>query len=245
MAERVAILCYHRVHADDDPAMPAVEENCAHVTASVFSKQMAALAKQGFAVVNHSQICDWIEGKADLPAERNVAIDFDDNRLNVVENAFPIMEEYGYKATMFFITALADGKLPHMETYPWIGWDHLAQLVEAGWTAGAHTVTHAFLTDLYAEDGGPEKVAWELAHCQQAMQQRLGADVPNFTCPNGRTNDQVEVIIKKHFRTNRLWQTEGAIRYNTRNTNPYRLEAYNMSLLLTDDDFQQILQGVC
>ena len=68
MAERVAILCYHRVHSDDDPSMPAVEQNCAHVTTSVFRRQMAALAAEGFSVVNHSQICDWIEGKADLPS---------------------------------------------------------------------------------------------------------------------------------------------------------------------------------
>ena len=38
-----------------------------------------------FSVVNHCQICDWIEGKADLPSQRNVAIDFDDNRLNVFD----------------------------------------------------------------------------------------------------------------------------------------------------------------
>lgn len=246
MPERVAILCYHRVHADNDPATPAVEPGkyCAHVTRSVFRDQMASLAAHGFAVVNHNQILDWLEGRADLPSQRNVAIDFDDNRLNVFENAFPVMAEYGYTGTVFFLPALADGNLPDMETYPWMTWDHMADLLEAGWTVGAHTVNHAFLTDLYAEQDGAEKVEQELAQSREIIRDRLGSDVPNFAYPNGRWNEDIESIVKRYYRTARLWNMDERVRYNSIGTDPYRLECVNISMLLSNEAFEQILAGV-
>lgn len=44
-ASRLPILCYHRVHLDNDPRTPPVVEGeyCGHVTLSVFRRQMTML----------------------------------------------------------------------------------------------------------------------------------------------------------------------------------------------------------
>ena len=59
---QVPILCYHRVHSDDDPMMPQVitGQYCGHVTESVFRNQMKWLAENGITTVTHLDIMKWI-----------------------------------------------------------------------------------------------------------------------------------------------------------------------------------------
>ena len=119
---RIPILTYHRVHSDDDPGMPAVSPggHCGHVTLSVFQRQMAVLAERGFRTVQHGDIGDWLYGRAELPTGPVVALDFDDNRLNVYENAAPAMDEHGFTGTVWAISRLADGNLPEYQKFPWM-----------------------------------------------------------------------------------------------------------------------------
>jgi len=242
MSARVPILCYHRVHADDDPSTPAVVpgEYCGHVTASVFARQMRMLADGGFKVVTHRELMGWLLDGETLPDAPVAAIDFDDNRLNVFENAFPIMREFGFRGTAFVVSALAEGKLPHMQSYPWMDWTDLAILKDSGWTVGAHTVSHLPLGKLFDEQGA-EAVEREMIGCAEMIKRRLGIDAPNFAYPQGDWREEVEQIVKRHCRTARHWNPEGLVEYNTTRTNPHRLQAINISMRVTDEQFRGIL----
>jgi len=111
MAEQIPILVYHRVHRPDEVT---VSNDGGRADLPEFERQMKYLEESGVQTVTHAQIAAWLRGEVDLP-ERVVAIDFDDNRLAVMENAFPVMERYGFKGTVWVITDLADGKdLPGM-----------------------------------------------------------------------------------------------------------------------------------
>ncbi len=243
-AVKIPILCYHRVHADDDPAAPAVVDGqyCGHVTQSVFRRQMKLLAENGFTTVTHRDIMNWICEGTELPAEKPVAIDFDDNRLNVFENALPMMREHGFKGTIFVISELAAGNLPDLMQFPAMDWNHLATLKNDGWTIGAHTATHAHLAKLYGTDGGPEKVEKELQTSSESIKKYLGIDAPNFAYPSGDWNEQVETVVKKYYRTARLWQNnfEQAC-FNTHRTDPYRLQTMNISMQISNRKFENIL----
>ncbi|MCH2202329.1 MAG: hypothetical protein MK102_10185 [Fuerstiella sp.] len=66
-------------------------------------------------------------GPADLPSTPVVNLNFDDNRLNIFENAAPVMSEYGFTGTVRTISRLANGDLPDDQTFPSMNRDHLGQ----------------------------------------------------------------------------------------------------------------------
>ncbi len=243
--KRIPILCYHRVHLDDDPQMPEVVpgEYCGHVTRSVFKRQMAALAEGGFSAVTHRELAEWLHGRGGMPAGKTAAIDFDDNRQNVFENAFPVIEQYGFKGTVFVVARLADGDLPGMQEFPAMRWDELRLLRDAGWTIGAHTLTHRPLDEVYAEAGGPAEVERELAGCREEIDRRLGVEADSFAYPGGGWNEKVEAIVRRHYCTARLWSHDFRAAYNTSETDPYRLVPVNVNMLTTEQEFRQVLAG--
>jgi peptidoglycan/xylan/chitin deacetylase (PgdA/CDA1 family) len=127
--DRLPILLYHRVH-HDDVTVPA---DGGRVNLSEFKHQMRRLRQRGACTVTHAGIADWLVDGTSLPCPA-VEIDFDDNRLNVFENAYPVMRELGFRGTVFVITDLADGQCVFGEgDYPAMTWDHLAELRDAGW----------------------------------------------------------------------------------------------------------------
>lgn len=242
--QTVPILVYHRVHADDDPSMPAVQTGtyCGHVTRSHFERQMLYLAEHKRAVITHDELVSWLVYDRPIP-ERSALIDFDDNRLNVFENAYPILERLGWRATVFTVSDWADGKGPRGGAeYPMMSWRELERLANAGWLIGAHTRSHPWLDELIEEPNGPEKVEAELAWCQVDLKNHLGLEAKNFAYPSGRSNPEVETIVARHFESARLWNPGEPFSYNSRVTSPYRLEANNISELTSEDAFRRIIQ---
>jgi len=241
---RVPILCYHRVHrVEDAPAVPE-EGYCGHVVVEAFRRQMEALAERGFRTATHRELAGWLLDGEALP-ERTALIDFDDNRLNVYENAFGIMRELGFTGTVFVISQLAAGvDLGDMShPYPAMGWEELEVLANAGWTMGAHTRTHVELDKLIAEEDGRARCEREIAGSREEIEGRLGGPVEWFAYPVGLWTEEVEGIVKGSFRTARHWSEKGEAVYNTRATNPYRLGANNINARVGFEDFTGILDG--
>ena len=227
----VPILAYHRVHPDDDPTMPAVDPNahCGHVTLSVFRRQMAALAERGFTTVSHAQIADWLYGRKDLTSGPVIALGFDDNRLNVFENAAPLMREYGFTGTVWTISRLADSDLPQYQVYPWMMWEHLGELLSQGWEIGAHTASHFMGPALYRGTHGPDGAARyvdELVQCSDSIERNLGVRPLHFAYPGGEWDEALEAIVVRYYETARHWVCDDRpCRPNTFETNPYRLQS--------------------
>ena len=242
---RIPIFCYHRVHGDDDPQTPPVTpgQYCGHVIESVFRSQLAALARRSFTVVTHRELMRWLDGQAGLPDGKVAAIDFDDNRLNVLTNAAPLMAEHGFVGTMFVVSRLADGQLPHMQVYPEMNWDQLGELMERGWLIAAHTATHPRLGDLSREPDGLDRVEQEFAECNDAFERRLGFRPDHFAYPAGDWNEPVEAIVRRHYRTARLWEHSDRVRFNDRATSPYRLQSIHVSMLMDEPAFLNVLDS--
>ncbi len=247
---KLPILAYHRVHPDDDPAMPEVRSDlfCGHVTVSVFRRQMQVLADRGFTTIQHAQIADWLYGRAELPSGRLIALGFDDNRRNVLESAEPVMTEHGFKGSVWVISRLADGKLPQYETYPWMNWDHLATLMERGWEIGAHTASHFMGPWLINGTAGPDgfnRYLQELVECNDTIERHLGVRPRHFAYPGGEWNDENEAVVVRQSDTARHWICDDRpYEPNTFETNPYRLRAINVSMHMTDGVFAGILDEV-
>lgn len=78
------------------------------------------------------------------PAERQLAISFDDGNLGQFTRAFPALVARGMTAT-FFVTTSWVGKPEYMT------WAQLQEMKRAGMSVQSHTRTHPFLSELGAQ----------------------------------------------------------------------------------------------
>jgi peptidoglycan/xylan/chitin deacetylase (PgdA/CDA1 family) len=167
------ILFYHRVSDDHDEL--AVKPN-------FFRRQMEQLASDGYRVVDIPDAVRILESGS-LPP-RTVALSFDDGYRDVVEHALPILADYGFRATVFVVTAVADGRASfdwYSRQPPVLGWDEIAML-DSGGTLNfeAHSLTHPNLLRL-----SEEAARREIAESRTELQERLGRAITVFSYPSG------------------------------------------------------------
>jgi peptidoglycan/xylan/chitin deacetylase (PgdA/CDA1 family) len=72
---------------------------------------------------------------------------------------------------------------------PYMSWDEVKQLQAAGWTIGAHTVSHPLLTAL-----SPDKARHEIVNCAQEIAEHIGEYPRLFAYPNGKLSDTSAAI---------------------------------------------------
>ena len=91
---RLPILMYHHVVDGGDPA--------SSISAEMFESHMKALSTAGYTVVSFEDLRDYVEIGTPLP-DRPIVLTFDDGYMSVYDSAFPVLRDYGMKATVFVI----------------------------------------------------------------------------------------------------------------------------------------------
>ena len=124
----VPILMYH--HLDDDAYMDTI------VTPETFESHIKALSDNGYTGVSFGELIDYVENGIELP-EKPIVITFDDGYLSNYEFAYPILQKYKMKATMFVIGILV-GKADYLDDsdeYPIIPhfyYEQATEMIESG-----------------------------------------------------------------------------------------------------------------
>ncbi len=159
------ILNYHAIaehHTAHDPIY-AVEE-------AVFRQQMEIIKRLGLVVTPLAQIA-----RNDLGNSPKVVISFDDGHASDIDLAYPILQEYGWKAAFFVPTH----KLANQpETV-----SHYQKLAADGHHIGPHGVTHRYLSDLDAEQ------QWhELDDSKTLIEQLFLTEARFCALPGGKYN---------------------------------------------------------
>ena len=244
MAEKIPVFAYHRVHRDDEVTVP---DDLGRIDLSVFRRQMEYLSETGVRTVTHAEIADWLYA-GHAPDGRCVALDFHDNRLNIFENAFPLLAERGFRATAFVITDLADGKSVFgPDDYPAMNWGHLQQLSAAGWCIAPHTRRHLHLDGPERAPKDTAEIWAELTESRRIVAEKIGIDAPYFPYPHGRWNHGVEAMVKAVYRTAMphwlLDMSPEEWPMVTETTNPYRLTGINVAQTMSFETFCKIVDG--
>ena len=143
---------------------------------------MELLAAEGHEVVGLSEAVALLE--AGLPAARTIGLNFDDGFRDVAENALPVLERLGFRATVFVPTGVIDGAASYAwysQQPPLLDWNEIVQLDRTGTLRfEAHTVSHPnllLLTDKAAR--------FEIAQSKVELEARLGRPVEAFCYPAG------------------------------------------------------------
>lgn len=158
------------------------------VTPTQFAAQMQYLHQHDFTPITVAQFSAYRATPSALP-DKPVVITFDDGYVDFYEQAWPILQFYGFAASMYVITGLvesAQAAPPDLAPIPYMTWAQLRQIQAAGVEVAAHTHSHAKLDTLPLA-----KMRWEIAHSKQLLEAKLGQAVTTFAYPYGRYNAAV------------------------------------------------------
>ncbi len=169
------ILLYHHV-AQADPSTSKTAQ-VYYVPPGDFAAQMKALHDWGYVSVSISQLAAAISQGAPLP-EHPVVISFDDGNEDVFQNAFPIMQTYGFTGVAYIITN-------YMQSDQYMNAGQLKALAAAGWEIGSHSVTHTDLRNVH------NRLSLEVGQSRVILQNAVGVSIRAFAYPYGLKDDFV------------------------------------------------------
>lgn len=176
----VRALMYHYIRADAE-ARDQLGRNLS-VAPEDLEAEVQLLAQSGCTSVSPDDLVAAREGTAELPPNA-VILTFDDGYADFYTNAWPILQRYGFKATVYVITG-------RLDTPGYLTWDQVRELDSAGITIGSHTITHPRLTSL-----SDVALDQELRGSRQTLEEGLGHPVVHFAYPSGALDPRVATAV--------------------------------------------------
>ena len=170
-SDAVPILMYHGISDEPEPGItPYYRTNTAP---RIFRRQMAWLSDNGFRAVDLAEAVD----SAGAGSGRRVVLTFDDGYADFYREAFPVLSQHGFGASVFLATAFV-GRPRGLKGKVCLSWDQVRELREAGIRFGSHTVNHPQLRELRGQG-----VRDELRLSKHMIEEKLGEEVDSFAYP--------------------------------------------------------------
>jgi len=189
MASYLSILTFHAL--DNHPSVISFAPK-------IFQRGMARLRESGHRTLTLPEVVGHLERGVPFP-ERSLVITFDDGYQSVYDHAFPILQRYGFSATVFLTVGengnRADSnRLPPMCGRSMLNWREIKEMHRSGITFGAHTLTHPDLTLL-----PDERIEAEVVGGKVAIEDTLDTPVTDFAYPFGRYDERCRELVSRHF----------------------------------------------
>ena len=184
--KRTPILMYHNVDSAINESLSSL-----YVTPHEFARQLNALHALGFWCVSLVNALPFIRENR---RERIAVITFDDGYKDTLENALPILIQYGFSATCFVVSGLIgktnswDGQLT--ASRPLMNAENIRQWHSAGMEIGAHSRTHRNLQTL-----DDVSVKEEVEGSKSDLEEILQTEVSSFAYPFGQYDDKCRSAV--------------------------------------------------
>jgi len=185
----IPILMYHSI-SDLESSFPHPYYET-RTSPKAFEEQMKFLNEAGYYSIDLSELPAAIENETS--ERRPVVITFDDGFKDFLTNAFPVMEKYGFTATVFLATGMMGLKSDMFGGKETLDWNDVRELRKRGVTFGSHTVNHPILKKLEIEE-----VEAEVKESKIEIQSRLGEVVETFSYPLAFPEERGN-FLKKYF----------------------------------------------
>ena len=183
----VPILMYHEI------AQPPETTSRLAVSPDDFAAQLAYLYGGGFKTVTAAELLAAVVGAGQLP-DRAVVLTFDDGYEDFHSRAMPLLERYGFTATVFVTTGWVQDAGPLLvgrRPGRMLSWSQIAEAADAGIEVGAHSRQHLQLDQL------PEKLLREELYTSKAqLEDKLGSPVTGLAYPFGYSNARVRQVAR-------------------------------------------------
>ena len=149
-----------------------------------FRKQIKYLKKHRYNVISLDRLVTAIKEKKSLP-KNSVVITFDDGYEDNYTNAFSILKEYNFPATIFVIVNLVGHE-------GYVTWEQLREMGKYGITTGSHTLDHVHLP------GVPlEWQSHQIKDSKKIIEEKLGHKIDYLAYPSGGFSDGTKDIVEE------------------------------------------------
>jgi len=166
---------------------------------SQFLWQMRFLRRGQFQILSLSQLVDLLKTQKPFPLKTAV-ITFDDGYQNNYRYAFPILQEYGFPATMFIATKYCgrtnDWPQPGISipSLTMLSWSEIREMSRFNIEMGSHSHSHKDLVE-----SGLEGARQEILLSKKKMEDELGRPMRFFAYPYGGADESIKEIIASEF----------------------------------------------
>jgi peptidoglycan/xylan/chitin deacetylase (PgdA/CDA1 family) len=190
---------YHSISDDrEDGSHPYYHIN---TTPKIFAEHMKYLHDQHYTVITLDQVVERIKSN-DCDAGRFAAITFDDGFRDFNEQAFPILQQFGFPSTVFLPAGLIGGQRQKFKGKELLTWDEARALRKAGVVFGSHSMTHRQMTLITREE-----VWLEVLESRDLLENELGDKIDIFSYPFAFPQDDkkfgrylIDVLLESGYR---------------------------------------------
>jgi peptidoglycan/xylan/chitin deacetylase (PgdA/CDA1 family) len=188
----ISILLYHQiaqVPEQNDPRGLAVPPQ-------LFEQQMAYLHQAGYCCLSLGEAVRYLQEGLHLP-RKSAVLTFDDGYQNLHSNMWPILDRFGFTATIFLVAGRAgcwsdwEGQTGPYAA-PLLSWAEARELAQAGFTFGSHTLNHPRLTLL-----DDKQAMHEIRDSKEMMEDHLGVKVDLFSYPCVNFDARIQRMVAK------------------------------------------------
>lgn len=173
----IPVLMYHSISKD--------EKGLFTVPKDTFYEHMKYLKDNNYKTLTLDELYSHLTNEIPF-SDKSVVITFDDGYTDNYENAYPILKEFGLKATIFTITDYIDNSSYFMNS------DQLKELSLNGIDIESHTTDHSKLDKLSKEDR-----LENLKKSKNTIEKLLDKKVNYITYPFGKFNKEVIEDVKE------------------------------------------------
>ena len=183
--QKVPILVYHTfgINCRSSLCMPA----------KAFDEQMAYLKSHGYRVISLRELVGFLQLEKAIP-KKAVVITIDDGYRSVYDIAFPILQKYGFTATLFIYTDFVN--IPKSS----VTWAQLQEMKSNGFEVGSHTLSHCNLTKKLENENEEvylKRVEKELVLSKKMLDEKLNQNTIALGFPYGAYNRTILAISEK------------------------------------------------
>lgn len=191
MTISVPILLYHSVAHTSAPRFKKWT-----IHPDLFAAQMQYLHDQRYTPLTVTHWAWLMEQRSYLP-EHPIVISFDDGYADFLDYALPILQQYGFEATLYVVTKYVGQSSTWLHGQgagdrSMLTWVQLAEVSAAGIECGAHSHTHVQL------DAVPlPEAREEIARSKRELEQHLNQPVETFAYPYGYHTVRVRELVQE------------------------------------------------
>jgi peptidoglycan/xylan/chitin deacetylase (PgdA/CDA1 family) len=171
----VPILMYHSIADEKQSKLHPYYRTT--TSPAVFALQLKHLRAEGYTTCTLARAISHLRRETPT-ARRLVAITFDDGYRDFYCHAFPLLNQYGFNATMFLPTAYIGKSPTPFKGADCLTWAEVTELKRYGVDFGSHTVTHPQLRGLDFT-----AINNEVVKSKETIEQKLGCSVDSFAYP--------------------------------------------------------------
>ncbi|MCL5038358.1 MAG: polysaccharide deacetylase family protein [Firmicutes bacterium] len=213
----VPVLVYHAVIPTSLGPLP---EDGYTMSQERFAEQMRYLWSHGYHAISLPQLKDYLLKRSPLPS-KPVVITFDDGYENNYLYAFPILRQYGFKATINIIVGRIGSQAgKDSAILAFLNWDQLREMAQSGLVdVQSHTYNshdpvaidalgnpgYPLLGPVYlwgaarleTEDEYQKRVLQDLRLARATIEREIGRPCITFTYPYGRETPLLRRLVRQ------------------------------------------------